>query len=192
MAGTIKYRAYLSYPERIPAEKLTVKFDGVSYTTIKDGYGGYGNRSLTSNVRYPGEPFYIIYENGQNAVYTDSVGQHTIEISVDTSKVETTECFRKAVKSVGGGVMMLNLIEGDNETLSIEGATWREAHDAVQNGTMLFLRNDIHIYPCVYCADDTIVFNSISVYSVRVNALAYVWVFDGTVTIQELNYPSNT
>lgn len=190
MAGTIKYRAYLSYPERIPVEKLTVKFDGVSYTTIKDGYGGYGNRSLTSNVRYPGEPFYIIYENGQNAVYTDSVGQHTIEISVDTSKVETTECFRKAVKSIVGGVMMLDV--AGVETPSIEGATWQEAYDAIQNGTMLFLRDDRQIHPCVHCAYDAIVFNSISVYSDRVNALAYVWVFDGTVTIQELNYPSNT
>lgn len=187
-----KFRADLSYSEPIMTEKIIVKYDGVSFITTRDSFGGYGNRGLQSNHLSQGNPFYITSENDQNVIYTSSSGQHTIEMSEDTSEVETTECFKKAVKSVIGGVMMLN--PSDGETPSTEGATWQEAYDALQSGSMVFLNNSGGITPggitpCSYFDGETITFSKTYVGGDGVYTDTYDWSSDGTVTRTSEKYP---
>lgn len=193
MAATqSKYRAYLSHSEPITANQLIVEYDNTSYQVEKDSYGGYGNNGLIADSGSSGLPFYIrSEENDQTVVYTSSAGQHTIKISEYTSKVETTECFKKAVKSAGGGVMMLNLVESDS--LSIEGATWQEAYDALQNGTMVYLKRDGGILPCGYFDNFIIGFDTtiISAASQVINTISIVWNASGSISDQSRVYPQS-
>ncbi len=185
-----KFRAYLSHSEPITANQLIIEYDNASYQVEKDSYGGYGNNGLIANSGSSGLPFYIrSEENNQTAVYTSSAGQHTIKISEYTSNVETSECFKKAVKSaVGSSVMMLSYRKGE-----VQGATWQEAHDAIQNGTMIYLEEKGVVYPCTYFDPSEIMFVLVDVRSdTGVTAYSYTWMSNGTVTYEESTYPSQS
>lgn len=179
-----RYRADLSYSEPITADKLTVKFDGVLYQVEKDARGGYGNSGLGSNAGTSGLPFYIVRGDGVNGVFTTSAGQHTIEISENTSKIETSECFKKAVRSVSS--MMLKYFNGE-----IQGATWQEAFNALQGGTMVFLNSLSNILPCSYFGVEKITFGITYVDNDGVYTEFYAWNPDGTVAHDSAKYPQS-
>lgn len=181
-------RAKLSYTEMFNVDELTVEFDGVTYTLAGDGNGKYGAGSDPGSAN----PIGIIYANGVNTMYIDKGfgnRDHHVVIKSKSSSIETTECFKKAVRSVGGGVMMLNLIEGDN--FHIEGATWQEAHDALTNGAMIYLMVGLksrNIIPCVSFDEVSIAFSYTSVND-AVHTDTYIWEQSGTVLHKTNTYP---
>lgn len=163
--------------------QITVTFDGVEYKCpfVDDYYGSSSNRNFSVY------PFQIVQDG---TIYTATEGTHSITIMHIDESIETTECFKKAVKSVGGGVMMLNLVESDS--LSIEGATWQEALDALASGTMLYLNyRNAGIMPCVFYDATTIAFERVTINNSQVVQTAVVWDSDGTATKHTANYPSN-
>ena len=183
------YSAQLSYTEMFTADELTVEFDGTTHRLANKGDGEYGGGSTLDSTN----PIGIRYINGVNNMYIRTnlgMGDHHVVIKAESSSIETTECFKKAVKSVGGGVMMLNLVESD--PLSIEGATWQEAYNALQNGTMVYLKRDGDILPCGYFDNIIIGFDTtiISAASQVINTISIVWSASGSISDQSRTYPS--
>ena len=177
--------AQLSYTEMFTADELIVEFDGNTYLLANKGNGEYGSGNLPTSIN----PIGIIYADGVNTMYVSigfSGGDHHVVIKEVSSSIETTECFKKAVKSIGGGVMMLNFI--DNGTLSIEGATWQEAYDALTNGTMVYLNYDGQIIPCVSFGNAGIGFSHTYVDDV-VYTDEYIWKPNGSVINNSTTYP---
>ena len=106
------YYASIPYTKQITADKLRVTFDGVVYECNKkvdaeaggNVYGANGNVDDGFDFSY--YPFTIFSGiDPSGSVYseldTETEGTHTLKIEADNSTVTTTECFQKAVKSVG-------------------------------------------------------------------------------------------
>lgn len=115
-----KFATTLTYNEPITASNITVEYDGHLCNVARDEFGGYGNEGLRRSSASEGLPFYIIYEDSQNIVYTSTLGQHTIEISISESSVKTTECFKKAVKSCIDNVIVAETNRPQKVSLSPE------------------------------------------------------------------------
>lgn len=185
MAQPLYTKGTLSYPNKFTDDELLVIIDnGEPITVAKVGDGIYGKLNNPPDYDFP---IRIAFENGVNeiAVKNMGVGEVNVKIqSVTPSKIETTECFKKAVRSVS--VMMLRLIA--NEPLSIEGATWQEAYDALTNGAMVYLNYDGKIIPCVGFGNAGIGFSHTYVDDV-VYTDEYVWRSNGSVRNDSITYP---
>lgn len=95
------------YTKQINADKLLVTFDNAVYECEKivlpqiNGYGGFDN----GEPNFSKYPFAIVSgiidDNAINELYVKDSGIHTLKIEADNTIITTTECFQKAVKSVG-------------------------------------------------------------------------------------------
>ena len=192
-----------TYSEDITADTIKVTFNGTEYNvpvfTLTASFGTiyvYGARysDELANYDFSIYPFGISSVSGINRLATETAGTYQVKIEALEETIETSECFKKAVKSVGGsGVMMLHLTSG--ETSSIEGATWEEAHEALASGAMVYLNGidsiDGRIMPCAFYSATIIGFDAVTIDSVpRVFRTAIIWNSDGTITKRTYSYPS--
>lgn len=177
--------AQLSYTEMFDADELIVEFDGVTYTLANKGNGKYGSGNSPNSTN----PIGVMYVNGVNIMYIDlsfSNGDHHVVIKVGSSSVETTECFKKAVRSISGVILTLYLGENGN---AVKGATWQEAYDMLVNGAMVYLNDEGNLYPCSLYSDQVIAFSKTVIADV-VYTDTYIWNLDGTVIDDSATYPS--
>lgn len=122
--------AQLTYSEPITADELTVVFNGTEYVCPKiigDDtvyYGGFDpNTEMSDFTNYP---FGIISEVGVNFIVTESPMTVAVSASTSSLTVETTECFRRAVESAGGGVLVVNVNEDSSTGILRLDKTWAE------------------------------------------------------------------
>jgi len=186
--------ATLSYSEPIEADTIKVTFNGVEYTCQKSEYGSYGAPWSGASLDWSEYPFSFGYDTDvdANQIYTETAGTYQVKIEAFEETIDTSECFKKAVKSVDG-VMMLNY---DDEENFISGATWQEAHEALASGTMLYLNNigvdGQQIKPCVSYTATTIIFAAVTVNSLpRITQTAVMWNSEGTIAKRTTTYPSS-
>lgn len=176
-------RAQLSYTEMFTADELTVELDGTTYHLANRGNGEYGSGNSPNSAN----PIGIIYVDGVNIMYVStgfSGGDHHVVIKSKSSSIETTECFKKAVKSVNS--MMLKYSNGE-----IRGATWQEAYNALHSDIMAFLNASGEIFPCSYFDVNGIIFGMTYIDGDDgVCTNFYSWNPDGTVTYTSDKYPS--
>ena len=109
------YRAGLNYQNEITTDEITVIFNGTTYTVPKrtrtlpnsDTYVYYGTLGLVDDGDATGDYPFCIYEaNDLNTVYvsTDVYNNHNpFTIKIMEESVTTTECFKKAVRSIASG-----------------------------------------------------------------------------------------
>lgn len=100
--------ANLFYSERLTADELTVIFNGTQYVCPKIiSYGAvyYGGANEEGDLDFTNYPFCICSTSGSNVVATESPMTVTVGVSIPSSMVETTECFRRAVESVLASIL---------------------------------------------------------------------------------------
>lgn len=105
------YYASIPYTKQITTDKLRVTFDGVVYECNKEVdaegggnvYGGSGTDDGHDFGYYPFSIFSGFDPSGSiyNEIATKANGTYTLKIEADNTVVTATECFQKAVKSVG-------------------------------------------------------------------------------------------
>lgn len=127
--------AQLTYSEPIEADELTVIFNGTQYVCPKiEGddvvyYGGFDpNTRMPDFTNYP---FGIVSEEGVNFIITESPMTATVNVSISSIDVEITECFRHAVESVGGGVLVVNVNEDSSAEILRLDKTWAEIQEGM-------------------------------------------------------------
>lgn len=152
---------------------------------IKKNYGPFGSTPLSVDEVLPdiqtGRAVYPDKDKEADASYVERINQYKHEGFHDVSE------DGGGSSGVGGGVMMLDLNDEEN---SIEGATWQEAYDAIQNGTMVYLKASEFIYPCSSFTSSNIVFTETEVPNdTSVTSYSFTWMFDGTVAYNESIYP---
>lgn len=183
MASSSKH-AQLSYTEMFTADELIVELDGVTYTLANQGDGKYGLGSSPTSIN----PIGITYVNGVNTMYIErsfNAGDHHVVIKGESSSIETSECFKKAVHSISSMRLFYN-----PGTETVEGATFSEALKALENGAMLFLDYHGATIPFVASMGTSISFEQTRVASEGVTSVRVQWGYDGTVTISSVTYPS--
>lgn len=104
MAQPTYCKGILSYPNKFTDDELLVIIgNGEPITIPKVGDGIYGKLNNPPDANFP---IRIAFENGANQISVwdvSLIGNFHVKIqSVTPSKIETTECFKKAVKSVSG------------------------------------------------------------------------------------------
>ena len=91
----------------IDADSIEVVFNGTSYNLNKQSHQGsfyyYGEIGQTGPA-FTTYPFLILVQSTMTELYVPNRGDYNIKVSSDAETVETSECFKKAVKSVGGDV----------------------------------------------------------------------------------------
>lgn len=99
--------------EPIEGDSITVTFNGTEYELPKV-YHGYGelNDGAPSYATYP--CFVAIEPGSDNMFFTPSAGTYSVKLSVEAEIVETSECFEKAVKSVGSELKYVKDDSSDN------------------------------------------------------------------------------
>ena len=94
----------------IDADSIEVVFNGTSYNLNKQSYQGsfyyYGEIGQTGPA-FTTYPFLIMVQSTMTELYVPNRGDYNIEISSNVEIAETSECFEKAVKSVGVGTETL-------------------------------------------------------------------------------------
>lgn len=95
-------RGALAYSTPIDADTIKVTFNGTEY--VCDAQYGlmsktYGAPMEEDNIDWSEYPFQII-SGLNNSLCTESAGTYQIKIDVVEKSVETSECFKKAVKSI--------------------------------------------------------------------------------------------
>lgn len=188
-SGQTRYHALLPITEELTASSLTVTVDDYNYVLTSNGDGTYAQGNLPGAAN----PVGIYRENDAYymALFGFDSGNHRVVIQEDTSSIETTECFKKAVRSVSS--MMLKLVyDADTDSDTIEGATWSEAHAALDSGAMLFLNSVGVIVPCTQYDMRSIIFSGTAVDSKinQVSTWEYTWASNGSVEHNESFYPS--
>lgn len=92
----------LQYSTKITADPLIVTYDGTEYVcprTMSSGDAYYGDfQSMTAF------PFGLLCWGSSTFIKTATGGSHTVKLASRSESVTTTECFKKAVKSVAGGL----------------------------------------------------------------------------------------
>lgn len=100
------YINYIPDIYAIEADTIKVVYDGVTYTLNKDANGNYGTTDYDLEVpiiNFDDCPFLILSYGSNLILATETAGEHELEIYEIDLSVTTSECFRTAVKSVGGG-----------------------------------------------------------------------------------------
>lgn len=187
MAHATYATGILNYPNKFTDDELIVIINnGDPITVPKVGDGVYGKLNNPPDDDFP---IRIAFENGINeiAVWNMGVGECNVKIqSVTPSKIETTKCFKKAVRSISGTI--LTLAPGENGN-AVKGATWQEAYDMLVNGAMVYLNDEGDLYPCSLYSDQVIAFSKTVITNV-VYTDTYIWNPDGTVIYDSATYPS--
>ena len=92
----------LAYSKGITADTIKVTFNGTEYTCskvtlgISSYYGGIGE----TGPDFSQYPFALQSSGPHNALYTENAGEYSIKIEELSQIVETSDCFKLAVKSV--------------------------------------------------------------------------------------------
>lgn len=104
-----------AYSELITADTIKVTFNGAEYICNKqinsfgfDYYGADIGVPLGASVDWSEYPFSVSETPVDDLLGTETAGTYQVKIEVLEETVETSECFRKAVKSVGSGILKLN------------------------------------------------------------------------------------
>lgn len=129
----------IPYASKITADTIKVTFDGTEYLCTIDGYDEmncYGGVSLVDGAQvidFSDYPFGITSDSSSvfNTIYTETAGSHTIKIEASEVSVETSDCFKKAVKDVSGCSEPL-VVNVDLETSELD-KTWNEINEAFPN-----------------------------------------------------------
>lgn len=140
MAGGIPiYHALLPITEALTASTLTVTVDNDTFDLTSNGDGTYALGSLPN----PSNPVGIYRENGANymALRDFDLGDHRVVIQEDTSSIEISECFAKAVNKV---------VEIHEPTASLSKATFafvEYAHDELPDAPSVSLAGTLSFAP---------------------------------------------
>lgn len=125
--------ANLAYSTPIDAETVKVTFDGTEYIcTGREELGSmeYGAiwDDATSSFDWSTYPFNIYPGKVHIRLFTETAGTHQVKIETFEETIETSECFRKAVKSVGGNEPLK--VIANNGLLD---KSWQQIADAYPN-----------------------------------------------------------
>lgn len=142
MAGGNRiYHALLPITEEFTADSLKVTVDTDTFDLTSNGDGTYAQGNLPGALN----PVGIYRENDANymALHSTSFssGNHSIVIQEDTSSIETSECFAKAVNKV---------VEIHEPTASLSKATFafvEYAHDELPDAPSVSLAGTLSFAP---------------------------------------------
>lgn len=123
------YFAMFDYADStITADPAIITFDGVQYTvspTYNDPSYFYGTAG-GSGPDFTTYPFLIISDDTPSTViYTETAGQHTVSIGVESTAIEVSNNFKSAVATTSLVI---------NDTSGRLDKTWQEIYDAVKMG----------------------------------------------------------
>lgn len=118
----------LAYSEQITDSSIIVVFDGTSYTVARNEYG-YGEAGSSGPV-FTNYPFFIISNNGNNAIYTENAGTYTVAVSA--IGIAVSENFETAVNECVGEFLPLRCIDGET--------TKAEMFKASEDGRLLYFK----------------------------------------------------
>lgn len=134
------------YTSHITADTVTVTYDNSEYVCsviyAGDGtaYGGMGEMGPD----FSDYPFVIISNTNGNAIYTETVGTHSVKIEAVGVTVETSTNFQTAVRSFNGAGIFIAIKEQ---------TTWQEIYDAISAGKSVYVRDSdtdsVSLYPVI-------------------------------------------
>ena len=126
--------AILAYTEPITADTLTITLDGVEYNCPKQEMNGMCLYGASSPADYSIYPFAFVSAQ-QNMLYTQTEGEHTIKVIVESSEVITTPCFEKAVEKVATPLIPTNeIVVVDASGTNMSATDYENALEAWHKG----------------------------------------------------------
>lgn len=129
----------LSYSEQIVADTIRVTFDGVEYSCPLLNDGSYGAPFDLEELAFDWSeyPFNLLRDNGNNTLTTQTAGTYQIKIEVFEATVETSECFKKAVRDA----CHIKLVMGGDGygTVTLAPMSAKDAWDALENGSEILI-----------------------------------------------------
>ena len=157
----------LVYSTPIVADTIKVTFNGVEYICQRTSDGDYG---APFNVNIPSfdwseYPFNIVSEDGNNILAAETAGTYQVKIETFEESVETSECFKKAVKSVSGGTsepLVIKWVRTDTTSnREYYDARFDDVDSALKDDRAVYVRiNGNGWYPVFYASspDDAVLF----------------------------------
>lgn len=150
----------IDYDQLITADTIRVTFNGTEYICEKHDTGNgilYGSADETGETPMPDltfseYPFAIMSISRDtagggivnvNQIATAQAGTYQIKIEAysETTSVETTECFGKAVEAVTTQPFIVHAVERtqvDGIMNLVTDATWEQVHDAIEEGRQCY------------------------------------------------------
>lgn len=129
-----------NYSDPITANTIIVTFNGTEYICSKATDGSANNYGATFDLGseafdWSKYPFSITSDSGSNLVATQTVGTYSIKIETFESSVETSDCFKRAVRTALPSPLILDINDNDG-TLD---KTFGEIKDAYLSGRTVLL-----------------------------------------------------
>lgn len=128
----------LTYSQQINADTIKVTFNGTQYecpmVDMGDNayaYGGVGQ----GGPDFSQYPFVVTSSAYGNEIYTETAGTYSVKIETVGSSVETSDCFKKAVRTALPSPLILDINDNDS-TLD---KTFGEIKDAYLSGRTVLL-----------------------------------------------------